>query len=130
MSARRRWGAALALAGALGMASCDSGPEGPGVLTARVTSSQPLGAVVLELSGAGITGFEARGTTLVFGSVGSGATPKHRVILVSPAGATDIPFGIAFQDRAGNMPSVTAISAASPANASVSAAGLKVRIER
>jgi len=130
MSASRRLGALLVVGGALALAACDSGPEGPGVLVARVTSPQPLGAVVLELTGAGITGFEARGTTQVFGAVGSGATPKHRVILVSPAGATEIPFGIAFTDRSGRMPSVVAVAASSPSNVPVAAGGLKVRIER
>lgn len=121
---------ALALAGILALAGCDSGPEGPGVLPARVTSPQPLGAVVVEFTGTGITGFEPRGTTRVFGAAGGAGSTRHRVILVSPAGATDIPFGIAFTDRAGDMPSVVAVVAASPTNAVVSSAGLKVRIER
>ena len=125
-----RLGSALALAGILAMSACDSGPEGPGVLSARVTSPQPLGAVVHEFTGTGITGFEAQGTTQVFGAVGGAGNQRHRVILVSPAGATEIPFGIAFADRSGTMPSVTAILASSATNASVTAAGLKVRIER
>jgi len=125
-----RLGSALALAGVLALAACDSGPEGPGVLTARLTSPQPLGAVVLEFTGAGITGFEGQGTTQVFGAVGGAGSQRHRVILVSPTGATEIRFGIAFADRAGTMPSVVAISASSPTNVSISAAGLKVRIER
>ena len=130
MSARRWRASGLALSAALALAACDSGPEGPGVLTAKVTSPQPLGAVVLEFTGAGITGFEARGTTQVFGAVGGAGIQRQRVILVSPAGATEILFGIAFADRAGAMPSVAAVSASSPTNAPVSAAGLKVRIER
>jgi hypothetical protein len=125
-----RPGLALALAGLLALAGCDSGPEGPGVLTAKVTSPQPLGAVVLEFTGAGITGFEARGATRVFGAVGGPGRTRHRVVLVSPTGATEIPFGIGFEDRSGEMPSVVAVAASSPANAVVSAAGLKVRIER
>jgi hypothetical protein len=130
MSARRRLASGLALSAALALAACDSGPEGPGVLSAKVTSPQPLGAVVLEFTGTGITGFEARGTTQVFGAVGGTGSQRHRVILVSPAGATEIPFGIELLDRAGEMPSVVAITASSPTNAAVSAAGLKVRIER
>jgi len=130
MSALRRTAAALTLAGVLVVAACDSGPQGPGVLVARVTSPQPLGAVVLEFTGGGITGFEARGTTRVFGSVDTSADRRHRVILVSPTGATEVSFGIAFKDRAAEMPAVVAVVAASPTNAVVSAAGLKVRIER
>lgn len=130
MTAWRRVGRAVVLAGAVALWACDSGPEGPGVLSARVTSPQPLGAVVLEFTGTGITGFEARGTTQVFGAVGGAGSQKHRVILVSPAGATEILFGIAFLDRSGDMPSVTAIAASSATNASMTSAGLKVRIER
>lgn len=127
----RRWRmSGLGLSAALVLAACDSGPEGPGVLSAKVTSPQPLGAVVLEFTGTGITGFEARGTTQVFGEVGGTGSQRHRVILVSPAGATEISFGIGFEDRAGEMPSVVAITASSPTNATASAAGLKVRIER
>ena len=130
MTARRWRASGLAVWTALALAACDSGPEGPGVLLAKVTSPQPLGAVVLEFTGTGITGFEARGATQVFGAVGGAGSQRHRVILVSPAGATEIPFGIAFADRAGEMPSVVAITASSPTNATASAAGLKVRIER
>lgn len=130
MIAARRWAALLAMGATLALGACDSGPEGPGVLVARVTSSQPLGAVVLEFSGGGITGFEARGTTQVFGSVDATGDRRHRVILVSPTGATEIPFGIAFKDRAVDMPAVVVVAAAAPSNSSMSAAGLKVRIER
>lgn len=130
MMARRRLGALLATVTALAVAACDSGPEGPGVLVAKVTSTQPLGAVVLEFNGGGITGFEPRGATQVFGAATSAGIVRQRVILVSPAGSTEIPFGIAFQDRAAPMPSVVAVSAVLPSNVSVSAAGLKVRIER
>lgn len=130
MMARRRLGALLATVTALAVAACDSGPEGPGVLVAKVTSTQPLGAVVLEFNGGGITGFEPRGATQVFGAATSAGIVRQRVILVSPTGSTEIPFGIAFQDRAAPMPSVVAVSAVLPSNVSVSAAGLKVRIER
>lgn len=130
MRARGAWMRAAAVVGVLAVAACDSGPKGPGVLTARVISPQPLGAVVLEFTGTGITGFEAQGGTQVFGAVGGAGAQKHRVILVSPTGATDIRFGIEFADRGGTMPSVAAIAAATPANAPVTAGGLKVKIER
>lgn len=132
MSARRggpmRW-AVLATA-LLVPAACDSGPEGPGPLTARVESAQPLGAVVLEVSGAGVTGFEGQGATRVFGAVDALGPGRHRVVLVSPDGATELRFSVVFADRKGAMPAVTALSAASPANVTMSAAGVKVRIER
>ena len=120
----------LAVVGALALAACDSGPKGPGVLPATVVAPQPVGAVVLEFTGAGILGFEAQGTTLVYSAPSPGGAEKHRVILVSPAGGKEIRFGIELADRAGAMPTVAAISAASPSNASMVAAGLQVRIER
>lgn len=120
----------LAVLGALALAACDSGPKGPGVLPATVVAPQPLGAVVLEFTGPGILGFEAQGATQLYHAPSPGGANKHRVILVSPAGGKEIRFGIELVDRAGAMPTVAAISAASPSNASMVASGLQVRIER
>lgn len=124
------WPAALAAFAVLALSACDSGSEGPGPLTARVESSQPLGALVLEFSGADITGFEQRGPTLVFGALDAGGAHRHRVILVSPTGVTEMRFTVLFADRKAARPTVAALSAATPANVTVSAAGVKVRIER
>lgn len=127
---RLRWPAVVGVWGVLALAACDSGPQGPGPLTAVVQSPQPLGAVVLEFSGADITGFEQQGPTQVFGVVDAGTTRRHRVILVSPTGATEMRFTVQFVDRRAARPTVVALSAATPANLTVSAAGVKVRIER
>lgn len=129
-SARRAGALALVLLPALMLAGCDSGPQGPGPLPATVVSPTPLGAVVLEFTGEGVTGFEARGSTRVFAAATSSTPGKRRVVLVVPAAATEIPFSVVFADRAGPMPAVAAVSAASADNAQVSAAGLKVQIER
>lgn len=120
---------AVALGLTVALASCDSGPEGPGVLNASVVASEAMGAVVLEFTGTGILGFEGQGNTLVYHAAAPGAQ-RHRVILVSPSGPTEIRFGIDLEDRAGELPAVAAVSAASPTNAPLSGSGLKVRIER
>lgn len=128
---RTWWPVGVAVSGVLALlAACDSGPQGPGPLTARVESAHPLGAVVLELSGADITGFEQQGPTLVFGALDASPARRHRVILVSPTGATEMRFTVLFADRKEARPTVAALSAATPANLTVSAAGVKVRIER
>lgn len=126
----RRWPMVLTAALALALSACDSGPQGPGPMTARVESSQPLGALVLEFSGADITGFEQQGSTLVFGALDAGVSRRHRVILVNPTGATEMRFTVLFADRKAARPTVAALSAATPSNVTVSAAGVKVRIER
>ena len=126
----RRSGSVAALLMVLALPACDSGPRGPGTLTTRVTAPQPVGAVVLEVVGAGITGFEGQGAVRVFGALDSGGSGKHRVVVLSPTGGTEIRFGITFADRSGTMPTITAVSAATPANASVSTAGIRVRVER
>ena len=132
MSARR-WKAGLrgaALLVGLALAACDSGPKGPGVLNATVEGPQALGAVVLEFTGMGVRGFEAQGTTQVYSVAGAGGAARQRVILVSPTGDTRIRFGIDLEDRGADLPGVVAVSAASPDNVPMTAAGLKVRIER
>ena len=127
---RRRAGA-WALAGlTFAVAACDGGPKGPGVLPATVVAPNAMGAVVLEFTGDGVLGFEGQGSTLVYSATASGPGGKHRVILVSPTGSTEIRFGIEVTDRAGALPSVAAVSAASPANVPMVASGLQIRIER
>ena len=67
--------------GALG--GCDLfGPGGPGTLEATVSAQVPLGAVVLEVTGVGITGFEDRGDTQAYGASVVEAEGRHRVVLI------------------------------------------------
>lgn len=127
---RRRGARALFLGAAVALAGCGDKLEGPGVLSATVVAPQPLGAVVLEFTGEGVLGFEGQGSTLVFSAASPGDPTRRRVILVSPEGAREIRFGIELADRAGVLPAVAAVEAASPSNAATGAAGLQVRIER
>lgn len=110
-------------------AGCDSTPDGPGTIDAVVEAPQPLGAVVLEFEGGGVVGFDAQGSTLVYSATVSSTTRKFRVILVSPDG-TPLRFGIRVDNVREAQPTVTAVSAATPANLAVAPGGLQVRLER
>ena len=62
--------------------ACDSGPKGPGQLTGRLRSGPiPVGAIVLEFTGAGITGFSGSGVTQAF--FAENAPGVFRVVLVT-----------------------------------------------
>ena len=104
--------AALALLLGL-LAGCDSGPEGPGFLTARIDGPTPLGAAVIEVTGAGVTGFEGAQTTHVIPrEKGVGV---HRVVLIGEA-AGDLIFQIGVQDVRATPPVATVLSAADGQN--------------
>jgi hypothetical protein len=120
---------ALAAFAALTLAACDSTPDGPGVIDAVVESAQPLGAVILEFEGGGVVGFEAQGNTQLYSAAVSATTRKYRVILVSPDGSP-LRFGIDVENLRDAQPAVTALGAASPANLTLPATGLQVRLER
>ncbi len=128
----RRLLATLALVGATLAAGCDSGPKGPGTLSATVTGPQMLGAVLLEISGDGIEGFEGQGDTQAYSAslgVQPGEAARHRVVLVSASGGA-LHFGIRVMDRASVAPTATVISTATPANLVIPPAGVQVNIER
>ncbi|GMV08071.1 MAG: hypothetical protein AMXMBFR53_43460 [Gemmatimonadota bacterium] len=127
---RRHRFVALVLAASALAVGCGDALEGPGVLPATIRSPEPLGAVVLEFTGEGILGFEGQGSTLVYSSPLPAEPNRHRVVLVSPGGGTEIRFGIEMADRRGALPAVAAVEAASPTNGVASASGLQVKIER
>lgn len=117
----------LGFALVVGAGGCDSGPKGPGTLSATVVSSQPLGAVVLDFTGGGITGFESQGDTQLYSASLGGSIPHYRVILVSPSGA-EIRFGIKVSEVSGARPTVAAVTATSPTNEGVLPSGLQIKI--
>jgi hypothetical protein len=126
---RVRWG--LGLIGVLILATaCDSGPKGPGALSATV-SGRVLGAAVLEVSGPGITSFEGQGGSRVFSAALSpnAVTPSYRVIVVDPEGG-DLHFGIRVEDVAAQLPTVAVIQAVDSANAPVPGSAVQVRVAR
>lgn len=120
--------ATVVLAGAVLAAACHSGPSGPGTLKATVVAPQTMGAVVLELTGGGVTGFESRGNTLAYGAAVVNQPDKYRVILVSPDGG-EMQFGIKVTDLGAARPAVAAISATTVDNRRLVPQNLKVQIE-
>lgn len=121
----RRPAAMLLLLTALGLPGCgDSGPQGPGALSAVVESQgASVGAVVLSVSGPGVTGFQEVGSTRLFSS------GTRRVVLVG-AGSGPLRFDIFVNDRAASAPTVGVVEAVDVTNASLGVAGLSVRVER
>jgi hypothetical protein len=126
----RRWIGPLVV---LFVSACDGGPQGPGALLARASlegaSGGPsLGAVVLELQGSGIQGFEARGDTRLYASAVPGKVDVHRVVLVHPSGG-DLGFEILVDDVGMDRPRVTVVQAADTDNAILERQTVVVRIE-
>ena len=69
---------------ALSLAACE--PSGPGELTASVRTPRPTGAVVVELAGTGITGFDGAGDVRTFSGPVDVAADTQRVVVVSVSG--------------------------------------------
>lgn len=114
---------------ALSVGACDLfGPSGPGTLEATVSADAPLGALVLELQGEGITGFVGRGDTRVYGRAVAPAQGRHRVILVAPEGSP-LRFGIEVEDRGADKPSVLVVSAVDTENRASNAPGIQVKVD-
>jgi hypothetical protein len=118
-------GASLSL---LVIAACDSGPSGPGSLIGRVTG-ESLGGVVLEVTGAGIRGFEGRGNTQAYAAPMAGRENMHRVLLIDPQGG-EILFEILVDDVGMDDPVMVVVSAAGTDNLTQMAASIDVRVER
>lgn len=123
-----RWVARWALLVALALGGCDSGPSGPGVLTATVQGSA-LGGVVLQVKGRGIVGFEGLSNTRVYAAPIAGTDDAHRVMLIRPD-AGDLRFEIQVQDVDMEVPVVTVLSAAGLDNGTQLTSGIVVRVER
>jgi len=123
---RKRFLRVLALGAALALASCETGPSGPGVLSGTVTASPPgdLGAVVLEVTGTGIEGFEGQAGSRAYGARVSAETDRYRVVVV---GTGQLGFGVKVDDPRGPKPTVAVVSAVDAANAAMSTSGVQVR---
>ncbi|MSR35507.1 MAG: hypothetical protein EXR95_02520 [Gemmatimonadetes bacterium] len=118
--------AALALA--LGVAACE--PSGPGELTATVQAPVPTGAVVIELAGARITGFDGVGDTRTYAAEAVAGDTVQRVIVVSPTGAS-LRFRVRVEDVGAEPPRGAVIEAVDPTNRRITAlTGYMVRVAR
>lgn len=125
---RRSFGPALVVALAVVLAGCDSGPSGPGALTA--TASAPsLGGAVLQVEGSGIRGFSGRGSTRVYSAPRQDRPGAHRVLVIAPEPG-ELTFDIEVDDLGMEGPVVTVVSAADGDNLGMPASRVTVRIER
>jgi hypothetical protein len=109
-------------------AACDSGPSGPGALEGRVSAPQ-LGAVLLEVQGGGINGFEGRAGTRVYSSALAGRPGVYRVIVLDRVGG-ELGFAIDVDDLGMEGPVVTVIQAADTGNDPMSVGGVSVSLVR
>jgi hypothetical protein len=104
-----RWLRRVGALALLAAAACDSGPKGPGYLSATIEGPVPLGAAIVEVQGEGVLGFEGAGTTHVFSAPGSTAS-LHRVVLVGESPG-DLRFRVQVQELGDRPPSATIVSA-------------------
>jgi len=124
----RRLVAVIVTAVALGLAGCDSGPQGPGSITGFATGPD-VGGVVLEVRGSGIRSFSARGSTRLYSAAVQDRRATHRVVLISPEPG-ELAFDMEVDDLGMEGPTVRVVSAADGQNRAIVAANVSVRLER
>ena len=120
---------ASVLACLLAAGACDFGPKGPGALTGRVASGPiPVGAIVLEFTGAGITGFSEAGSTRLF--FRENAPGQFRVVMVTPTPG-EMSFQIQVEDVEAPFPSVATVQAVGGDNGGIAnLTGIRVEVRR
>ncbi|MEX0837277.1 MAG: hypothetical protein WD101_03015 [Gemmatimonadota bacterium] len=107
--------------------ACDD--RGPGTILVTVEAPDALGAVALEVVGAGVRGFEGVGTTQAYGGVVSARQGRHRVVLVDPVGGT-LRVGIRVDEIRAEWPTVRAVSAAGSDDVERSTSDLQISVAR
>jgi len=117
--------AAVAVLAAAALAACDSGPSGPGTLSATVSGPQALGAVLLEVTGIGIQGFVGQGDTRVYGAELSALDGKHRVVAVTGTGGT-LRIGIRVDDLGAPPPVFVVMKSVDPLDMVILSTGVTV----
>jgi hypothetical protein len=122
---RRRFVHGLLVGAVVALAACETGPSGPGVLSGTVSASPPatLGAVVLEVTGSGIEGFEGQAGSRVYGAMVSAESKRYRVVVV---GTGQLGFGVKVDDVGRPKPTVEVVSAVGADNAAMSTTGVRV----
>lgn len=103
----KRIGRAALLGLAVAATACDSGPKGPGFVSATIEGPIPLGAAIVEVHGEGVIGFEGAGSTHVFSAP---IQAGHRVVLVGDTPG-DLAFKVRVQELRDGLPSATVVSA-------------------
>ena len=132
----RRVAMTALLCGGLVLAGCgDAGPSGPGTLTAEIegaSSSPGLGAVVLVVTGPGITGFSAGGSMRLFHPEITESAEAHRIVVLTSSPASPFVFEIQTAD-VGRLPEIVILDGAGGDNAlldSEAIGALSVKISR
>jgi hypothetical protein len=122
---RRRIVHGLLVSAAMALAACETGPSGPGVLPGTLSASPPqtLGAVVLEVTGSHIEGFEGQAGSRAYGAVVSAENKRYRVVVV---GTGQLGFGVKVDDIGGPKPTIEVVSAVDADNAAMSTSGVRV----
>jgi len=100
---------------ALGIGGCDSGPSGPGEITATLRSpAEAVGGIVAQVVGSGIEGFSGAGGSKVFFAQQDDPS-VYRVIVITEGGG-DLSFTVAVRDLGARMPRSTIVGAVDPNN--------------
>jgi hypothetical protein len=110
------------------MVACDLGPEGPATVTGRIEGHPALGAVVLEVTWRGVTGFAGRGSTQAYAAASTTVPDRHRVVLVGPE-ISALPFEIDVESVFADVPLITVVEAVNIGNLPVDPSTLKVELE-
>jgi hypothetical protein len=119
---------ATAIALVAGAAACE--PSGPGALTATVQTPGPTGAVVVELTGRDLTGFEGVSDVRTFAADVLPTDSIRRVIVMSPS-AGALQFRIQVPDVGAPPPAAAVVDAVDASNRKITAlTGYTVRISR
>ena len=106
----KRW--AVLLVSVAFAAACSDDPRGPGTLDLVVRGGAPLGAAVVQITGAGVTGAEgiAPGWVELIPVAPSGSTPVHRLVVVQET-AGDLRVRLAVSDVSAPPPRVVVVEA-------------------
>lgn len=118
------------LSAVLAFLSAACGEDGPGTLTVTLAAPDALGAVSLEVVGAGVLGFEGSGATEAYGSVVSAREGRHRVVVVDPTGGDELRFGIRVEDVGAQWPTLRVVSAAGTDDVERLSADIQVSVSR
>ena len=116
-------GAVVTLALSAALFACgDSGPQGPGSFDASLQIvGPPAGGVVVDVTGAGVSGIEEQGDTRVFTNPITGG---YRVIAVSGTGA--ITFQVNVDRVEAGFPAAVVVDATGTDNGTRGPAGISV----
>ena len=124
----RSVGRGLGLVLLLCLGACE--PSGPGPLTAIVTTPGPTGALVVEVVGTGITGFDGVGDVRTLEAPLAAGDSTRRVVVVSPSGA-GLRFSVMVEDVSAPFPRAVVISAVDASNQPISSlTGYSIGISR